>query len=283
MKLFLMLCATVFLACIASSVVAQKKNISKSKSDKDFSNVVKPLSRYIRANRIRIHYLQWNKGESSTILLLHGLNDNAKVWAPLASLLAKNHRVIALDRRGAGSTDKPESGYDFQTLARDVLSFIDKLELKNVHIVGHSAGAGVAVTIAATEPDRIRSLVLVDGGFWEKRGERSDLKSSPPCKAKPVVCRRIAAIVSGNMNYNPEPLYSRISLPTLLIIGVPPKSEAEQFVVEIGEPQSHVEKIAKEKLKNGKFGIIHDTGHWIQLDRPKELFKVIDGFLGTPN
>lgn len=277
MKILSVLFAVIFLVNANLLAFAQKNNASKSKQNNS-SSVNKSRSRYLQTDSIRFHYLEWNQRGDSTIILLHGLYDSAETWSAVAPLLARDYRIIALDRRGAGLTEKPVKGYDFQTLAGDVLSFINKLNLQRVCLVGHSAGAGVALTVAATKPEKIDSVVLVDGGFWAKRAETSEAKSTPPCSAKPVDCKRASAIERGSMDYDSESLYARVSVPALLIMGIPAKSEAEQFARELQEAQSHVEKVANEKLKNGKIAIIRETSHWIQRDQPNELASVIRSF-----
>jgi pimeloyl-ACP methyl ester carboxylesterase len=244
----------------------------------------KPKSRYLIANGIRIHYLEWGKG-TSTIILLHGLHDSSDTWSAIAPLLASNHRVIAPDRRGAGLSDKPVAGYDYQTLAHDVYSLVVALKLRRVYLVGHSAGAGVAMTLAATAPDKLNGLVLVDGGFWPKREEVTaaqnarPLLSAPPCEEDAASCRRREAIERGSMEYDPEKLYARVTVPVLLVLGVPPEKEAKEFAAELSNARQHVESVAKQKLKKGQMSVIEDRSHWIQRDRPKELAIVIEQFL----
>jgi len=277
MKTFSVLFAVIFLVNANLLAFAQKTDVSKAKQNN--ASDIKSRSRYLQTNSIRIHFLEWNRSGDSIIILLHGLFDSADTWSVAAPLLAaRGYRVIALDRRGAGLTDKPDKGYDFQTLAEDVSSFINKLKLQRVRLVGHSAGAGVALTVAAAEPEKIDSVVLIDGGFWAKRADSSDAKPIPPCDAKPVDCKRASAIARGSMDYDAEPLYARVSAPTLLIMGIPKKSEAEQFSRELQEAQSHIEKVANEKLQNGKLVIIRETSHWIQRDQPNELASVINSF-----
>ncbi len=276
MKILSVLFAVIFLVNANLLAFAQQTDVSKA--NQNDASRIKSRSRYLRTNSIRIHYLEWNQGGGSTIILLHGLYDSADTWSAVAPLLARNYRVIALDRRGAGLTDKPDKGYDFQTLAGDVLSFINKLNLQRVRLVGHSAGAGVALTVAATKPEKIDSVVLIDGGFWAKRAESSDAKLAFPCSAKPFECKRTSAIERGSMDYDAELLYARVSAPTLLIMGIPAKSEAEKFSRELKEAQSHVEKVANEKLRNGKMVTIRETSHWIQRDQPNELASVIKSF-----
>ncbi len=278
MKILFILFAIIFLTNTNSLVFAQGNKVSKHKQNNS-SSVNKSRSRYVQTDGIRIHYLEWNPGGNSTIILLHGLYDSADTWSAAAPLLARNYRVIALDRRGSGLTDKPDKGYDFQTLAGDVLSFIDKLNVRNVHLVGHSAGAGVALTVAATKPEKIDSVVLVDGGFWAKRAETFELKQTPTCSTKSADCNRVSAIERGSMDYDSESLYARVSAPTLLILGIPPKSEAEQFARELREAESHVEEVANKKLRNGKTVVIKETSHWIQRDQTNELVSAIVSFI----
>lgn len=246
--------------------------------------VPKPRSLYLIANGIRIHYLEWGRG-ASTIVLLHGLYDSSDTWSAIAPLLAVNHRVIAPDRRGAGLSDKPVAGYDNQTLARDVYSLIVALKLRRVYLVGHSAGAGVAMTLAASAPDKLNGVVLVDGGFWPKRETVSAAKnarpllSSPPCEEDEASCRRREAIEQGSTEYDPKKLYARVTVPVLLVLGVPPEKEAKEFGAELSKATQHVESVAKQKLKRGQMSVIEGTSHWIQRDRPKELAMVIEKFL----
>lgn len=276
MNILSVLIAVILLVNANSLAVGQ--GIVGSRAKQNNASRIDPRSRYLLANRIRIHYLEWNPGGDSTIILLHGLYDSADTWSAVAPLLARGYRVIALDRRGAGLSEKTDKGYDFQTLADDVLSFINKLKLQRVSVVGHSAGAGVALTVAATKPAKINSVVLIDGGFWAKRAETSEAKSTPPCSGKPVDCKRASAIERGSMDYDSDALYSRISVPALLIMGIPPKPEAEQFARELQEAQLHVEKVANEKLRKGKIVFIRETSHWIQRDQPNELASVIMSF-----
>ncbi len=276
-KILTILCTFVWIMTFNLLVFAQK--VILSKADQNIASVNKSSSRYLRTNGIRIHYLEWNEKGKSTVILLHGLYETAETWSTIAPLLARDNRVIALDRRGAGLTDKPKKGYDFQTLAEDVLSFMNKMNLQSVRLVGHSAGAGVALTVAATEPTKIGSVILIDGGFWKKSVQAAETIPSFPCNATLTECKRRSDIERGSMDYDAEPLYERVSAPTLLIMAIPKKSEAEKFSRELLEAQSHVEEVAKEKLQKGKMVVIKETSHWIQRDQPHQLALVIKSFL----
>jgi len=269
----------VFLAANVGSSTAAYYKFDKSKNILSaVPTTSKPKNRYLIANGIRIHYLEWGRGDS-TIVLLHGLYDASDTWSAIAPLLANNYRIIAPDRRGAGLSDKPVAGYDDQMLARDVESLIVALKLRRVCLVGHSAGAGVAMTLAATTPDRINRLVLVDGGFWPKREASPAGLKVQTCEADAAECRRREALERASKEYDPTKLYARVSVPVLLVLGIPPEAEAKEFAAQLSETRQHVENVAKQKLRKGQMAIIEGTSHWIQRDRPKELALVIEQFL----
>ncbi len=242
------------------------------------SSPIKPRSLFLRTPAIRIHYLEWNPKGKSTVVLLHGLYDSADIWKSVAPLIARDYRIIAVDRRGSGLTDKPRDGYEFPTLAKDVISLIEGLELGRVHLVGHSAGGGVALTVAAAAPTKLESVVLLDGGFWPKRQEASTLAASPACKPKDLGCLRSDSIERGNRNYDPEPLYERVEVPVLFIVAFPPEPEASKFSREIEEAHASVRSTALGKLRYGTFVVVRDSGHWIQRDQPAVLVQRLHEF-----
>ncbi|HVQ36012.1 MAG TPA: alpha/beta hydrolase [Pyrinomonadaceae bacterium] len=263
----------------ANVSVASNPAQTKQKSKRTIvRSKVRPQSRYVTANGIRIHYLEWGKS-NATVFLLHGLYDSAEVWSSVAPLLTRGYRVIAPDRRGAGLTDKPEDGYDHGTLARDVEALIVNLNLDRVDLVGHSAGAGVGMTVAASVPERIRTLVLVDGGFWPKPSETAGPQPQAQCDRTPEECRRQSALESGMRAYDAESLYSRVNAPVLLLMALPAMPVAKEFASGLAEAKQHVSMVAKRKLRNGRVVFIKKSGHWIQSDQPKALALAIESFL----
>ncbi|TMD67947.1 MAG: alpha/beta hydrolase [Chloroflexi bacterium] len=89
---------------------------------------IKPLDGYVSANGLKLHYLRWSSPASSPasspknlpIVLLHGLASAARIWDFVAPLLVeRGYTVTALDQRGHGESDKPESGYNFAGWTRE--------------------------------------------------------------------------------------------------------------------------------------------------------------------
>jgi pimeloyl-ACP methyl ester carboxylesterase len=132
---------------------------------------------------VRMYARDWG-GDGPAIVLLHGLASNARIWDLTAPLLAERARVVALDQRGHGQTDKPDEGYDYETIAEDLAAALDELDLNHPVVVGHSWGASVALERAARHPDVTGGVVLVDGGVFEiSRGmtwEEAEVRMAPP-------------------------------------------------------------------------------------------------------
>ncbi len=116
---------------------------------------------------LRLPYLDWG-GDGAPLVLLHGLASNARIWDLTAPHLVRHFRVIALDQRGHGLSDKSDS-YTFQAVTGDVAALAERLGLDVPVLVGHSWGANVALQFAAEHPGVVRGLVLVDGGFLHRR------------------------------------------------------------------------------------------------------------------
>jgi pimeloyl-ACP methyl ester carboxylesterase len=115
--------------------------------------------------------------ESAALLLVHGLASNASLWdATARELESCGYRSVALDLRGHGSSDRPAWGYDFATLLADLREALSRLEQcegpcwRRPVVVGQSMGANLAIELAAADPDRVASVVCVDGGMIELRG-----------------------------------------------------------------------------------------------------------------
>jgi pimeloyl-ACP methyl ester carboxylesterase len=134
------------------------------------SEATAPSDGYVTANGLRLHYLEWpQRGgapDATPLLLLHGLASGAPIWELTAPALARQRRVVALDQRGHGLSDKPDDGYDFATIISDDIAALDALGLgERFAVAGHSWGGNVALELAARHPDRVSALLLVDGGF----------------------------------------------------------------------------------------------------------------------
>lgn len=109
----------------------------------------------------RIAYKEWGGGKP--ILFSHGWPLSGDAWDAQMLFFAQNgYRVVAHDRRGHGRSDQPWNGNNMDQYADDLAELIEKLELRNLVLIGHSTGGGeVAHYIGRHGPERIAKVVLV--------------------------------------------------------------------------------------------------------------------------
>jgi pimeloyl-ACP methyl ester carboxylesterase len=100
------------------------------------------------------------------VLLVHGLASNARMWDGVGEELARlGHPSVAVDQRGHGRSDTPDTGYDFETLAADLIEVMDATGLTRPIVAGQSWGAHVVLELAVRHPHRVSGVVCVDGGL----------------------------------------------------------------------------------------------------------------------
>ena len=112
---------------------------------------------------IKIQLAVW-EGKGKQILCIHGITANSRFWDCLASALAPHHRVIAVDLRGRGLSDKPPTGYSIEHHCKDILALMNDRGLERPVLMGHSLGAFISLVFSAKYPQRVDRLILVDGG-----------------------------------------------------------------------------------------------------------------------
>jgi pimeloyl-ACP methyl ester carboxylesterase len=115
-------------------------------------------------------HVERREGEpsSASFVLVHGLASNLRLWDGVAEELhARGHTVIAVDQRGHGRSDAPESGYDLETAVADLLAVVDALGLERPVLAGQSWGGNVVLELAWRRPRAVSGIACVDGGVIE--------------------------------------------------------------------------------------------------------------------
>ena len=112
---------------------------------------------------IELHYEDYGQGRP--VVLIHGYPLSGRAWdKQVPVLLEAGHRVITYDRRGFGNSSQPTTGYDYDTFAADLNALLEKLDLKDVTLVGHSMGGGeVARYIGRHGNKRVKKAVIIGG------------------------------------------------------------------------------------------------------------------------
>ena len=227
------------------------------------------------------------------VVLVHSLAGTARQWSEQLRHLRQSRRAVAFDFRGHGRSDAPKNGdYTIAGMAADIAATVDSLGLGRFVLVGHSMGGGAALVYAGMHPERVLGLMLIDpigdgkqipaaeaNGFltgleadydnasqayWTsiagpdsaiRQRLLSDLKSTP----KETVIRVLREV----MKFDPDPALAQYHGPKLSI--VTPHNDMAFSLHRLGQgfPRQ----------------VVEGTGHWIQLDRPAVVNRLLDEFL----
>lgn len=112
-------------------------------------------------SRVRLH-VEDSGGDGRPVVLIHGWPLSAEAWKPqVGPLKDAGYRVVAYDRRGFGRSEKPDGGFDYDTLADDLAGVLEDLDLRDATLVGFSMGGGeVARYVARHGESRLKSVVF---------------------------------------------------------------------------------------------------------------------------
>jgi pimeloyl-ACP methyl ester carboxylesterase len=118
---------------------------------------------------VLLHVERWEGDPAAApFVLVHGLASNLRLWDGVAEeLQARGHTVIALDQRGHGRSDAPESNYDMDTAVSDLRAVLEALGLLRPVLAGQSWGGNVVLELAWRDPALVRGIACVDGGLIE--------------------------------------------------------------------------------------------------------------------
>ena len=134
---------------------------------------------FITANKIKIYYeyLGNTDNEATTIILLGGLSRDHRIWHKVVPEFDSSLRILVMDNRGAGQSDKPDVPYSVEMMADDVIAVIENLKLHNVILVGHSMGSFIAGYVAAKRPDLLQHVILMSCALKQVDRAKTYLKN----------------------------------------------------------------------------------------------------------
>lgn len=141
-----------FISCKTQNPTLQEKSETVA--------IDKPKSVNVRGETM--HYIE--KGSGEPIILIHGAIGDYNAWALQMDTLALNHRVIAISRRYAWPNQQPDPEDSFDCTvalhAKDLVVFMEEINISSAHLMGHSYGAMIALQTAIDHPSIAKSLVL---------------------------------------------------------------------------------------------------------------------------
>jgi pimeloyl-ACP methyl ester carboxylesterase len=221
-------------------------------------------------NGVRLHYVDWG-GQGETLLFLPGGLGTALDFDGFASKFTDYFHVLGLTRRGAGKSDKPETGYDTATLVEDIKQFLDGMQIGCVHLIGYSIAGDELTRFAGLYPDHVGKLVYLDAAY--DRSHFLERLAQDPL-ARPIPPSKIAAaLIKGTMESHPD--YTKIEAPALSFYAVYDthpelqantnemvREAAEKYWTDYGKPyrREQIERFRKE-VKKGRVVELRNTDH----------------------
>lgn len=101
-------------------------------------------------------------GQGDPVILIHGFGDRKEHWRAQVGDLSKHFKVIRLDNRGSGKSDRPDGDYSMELYASDIAGLLDVLGIKQTYIVGHSLGGMMVQNFLVLYPERVKKAVLIN-------------------------------------------------------------------------------------------------------------------------
>jgi pimeloyl-ACP methyl ester carboxylesterase len=126
-----------------------------------------PKATFAQIGDTRVRYT--DQGEGPAVVLVHGFASSLETWTAVVPELLKSHRVLTLDLKGFGWTDRPEGDYSPDAQAKLLWALLDARGVKTAALVGHSWGSSVVLAAALAVPERVTRIALYDAWVYEEQ------------------------------------------------------------------------------------------------------------------
>ncbi len=271
-----------------------------------------PESRWIDAHGLRLHYADWGGEGRQPMLLLHGLQDCARLWDFFAEAVQDRYHVIALDHRGHGDSPWADS-YRLGDYLQELAEVIEGLDLRDVVLMGHSAGGKNSFIHSSLHPERISRLVIVDmdpdaqnpgsvemiSHYKSESDEYPDLdavidrlRSRQPRSSAAVLRHSAVHLTKPSAASSASSKQSLVWKRDRDVVlkydrpdawGYLPKIRVPTLIVRGADSTLLRHDVAvrmSEQIPGCRLVEIDGGAHWVHLEQPKTFLKVVTDFLG---
>jgi pimeloyl-ACP methyl ester carboxylesterase len=266
-------------------------------------------SHFVQAGDLKLHYLDYGTAGLPPMLCIHGSAAHAHWFDFAAPGFTQDYHVRALDLRGHGESESVDPpSYLYQDYASDIDKAVQKLDLRDFVLIGHSMGGIVSLFYAATYPGRAKKLIIVDSAVnlsADRLAKMREVGTKPgrpyPTKdelvaryklrpgesrASPEIVKYIAsrsakqaddgtwgfkfdrAVYATRVHIDGRPLWNKIKIPALLVRG----GLSSRITAEVYAD-------ARARAPQLELADVSNSGHHIPLDNPSEFIDVVRRFL----
>ncbi|MFA0816587.1 MAG: alpha/beta fold hydrolase [Anaerofustis sp.] len=219
-------------------------------------------------------------GYGDCLILLHGNGEDSTYFDAQIRYFSRTHRVIALDTRGHGKSERGTAPFRFEQFAKDLCECMKVLKIRDAHMVGFSDGGNTAITFALRYPDRVKSLVL-NGANLNPCGMKLFVLIGTFfeycfCSAKGLFSKKIRmqkerlSLMIKQPHIIPSSL-KQLHIPTLVIVG------SNDMI-----RQKHSRLIAS-SIPDAEFSVIADADHFVAAKKPDQFNHTVENFLNRQN
>lgn len=252
------------------------------------------------AHRVKINGMQMYyevSGSGEPLIVLHGAYMNIQMMGPIIPMLAKTHRVYAVELQGHGRTTDIDRPITYPNLADDVAAFMDSVGLKKADVFGYSMGAITGLQLAIRHPDKVNRLVSASGAYdfrgWQPEFQalipqmKPDMfppvlqqeyrKLAPNPNGFPELARKLIALETEPMAWEAD--VKAMKTPVLIIAGDADGSTLEHNVAFFHLLGGGMMGDMGKPLAASRLAILPATSHTAVITQVNLLVPIIDQFL----
>jgi pimeloyl-ACP methyl ester carboxylesterase len=228
------------------------------------------------------------------VVFVHSFSGSTAHWSKQLAHLRSERRALAIDLRGHGESESPKGDdYAVESLAGDIAAVVDELGLKRFVLVGHSMGGAAAIAYAGAHPDRVAGLVLVGTpgktpanesdkilkameadydkvteGYWNQllEGAQPQVQKQVRGDMAKIPQDAAVAMIRAVFEFDPLPALRAYKGPKLVV----------------NTPHGDTPNALHRQIPDLPYKQVAGTSHWLQMDKPEEFNRILDGFLAAP-
>jgi pyruvate dehydrogenase E2 component (dihydrolipoamide acetyltransferase) len=261
-----------------------------------------PTTETVEVDGRSLRYLRTGEGED-VLILLHGFGGDLNNWLFNSQALGANGLVYALDLPGHGGTSKSVDEGGLAEMVRALAGFMDALDVGSAHLVGHSMGGAVALSLALSEPDRVRSVTVIGSAGLGPQINRDYVEGFIAAKSRRELKPTIELLFAGGDLVNRQMLedvlrYKRLdgvdaALRSIADAQFPEGTQREVLAERLAEssvplmaiwgrqdriiPVSHAEALPA----SARVEILENQGHSPHMEAAAEVNRLIQEFVGS--
>jgi|TARA_R110000851_G_scaffold1468_11_gene5468 esterase len=245
--------------------------------------------------------------DATPLVVIHGLLGSADNWRSHLKVWQRGRRVIAVDLRNHGRSPHAE-GMRYATMVDDVIALLDKLSIERAHVLGHSMGGKVAISLARLAPERVASLMVADiapvayeHGHDDvfaaldnvRQGQPKNRREADDLLSEHVDSRPTRLFLATNLVRNEDNVMAlRVGLDYIKrgyndIIGVPDGEQPYEgpTLVLRGSDSHYVADdmlpTLRDVLPRARVVTLKNAGHWLHADQPDAFQQAVMAFIAA--